>query len=173
MIFSEKVIDKTKSLQVVCVEGKLKKIYTTIIPFQQDIVKFFWLKWANRYIIASWFWMNDLNSAWRRVSGIAPARLDDDFWIHTLENVFESLEALGLSIPIPKPEPRKLSVRGYVRKTWQCSWLSILSRIKSVQNRFLNIITSAYARMWKDIPMRCSWMTIEYQLLRLCFIPFG
>ena len=51
--------------------------------------------------------MDDLNSAWRKVTGITPARSDDDFWVHTLTNVFESLEALGLSIPIPKPEPKK------------------------------------------------------------------
>lgn len=51
--------------------------------------------------------MDDLNSAWRKVDGALPARSDDDFWVHTLANVFESLEALGLSIPIPKPEPKK------------------------------------------------------------------
>lgn len=51
--------------------------------------------------------MDDLNSAWRKVDGTFPARSDDDFWVHTLANVFEALEALGLSIPIPKPGPKK------------------------------------------------------------------
>ena len=50
--------------------------------------------------------MDDLNSAWRKVAGTTPARSDGGFWVHTLTNVFESLEALGLSIPIPKPEPK-------------------------------------------------------------------
>lgn len=51
--------------------------------------------------------MDDLNSTWRKVSGITPARSDDNFWVHTLANVHESLEALELSIPVSKPLPKK------------------------------------------------------------------
>lgn len=51
--------------------------------------------------------MDDLNSAWRKVTGITPARSEDNFWVHTLANVYESLEALELSIPVPKPVPKK------------------------------------------------------------------
>ena len=52
--------------------------------------------------------MDDLSSAWRRID--APRQdpsTDDGYWVHTLKTVFEELEALGLSKPIPKPEPKK------------------------------------------------------------------
>ena len=58
--------------------------------------------------------MDDLSSAWREVD--APDSIPetgDKYWVHTLKTVFEELEALGLSKPIPKPEPRK---RGRPRK---------------------------------------------------------
>lgn len=57
---------------------------------------------------------HDLSSAWREVD--APDSIPetgDKYWVHTLKTVFEELEALGLSKPIPKPEPRK---RGRPRK---------------------------------------------------------
>ena len=58
--------------------------------------------------------MDDLSSAWREVD--APDSIPetgDKYWVHTLKTVFEELEVLGLSKPIPKPEPRK---RGRPRK---------------------------------------------------------
>ena len=57
--------------------------------------------------------MDDLASAWRRTDAPTEARSDDKYWVHTLQTVFEELEALGLSQPIPKPEPKK---RGRKRK---------------------------------------------------------
>lgn len=57
--------------------------------------------------------MDDLNSAWRKVDGPQEPASDDDCWIHTNLCVFEELEALGLSKPAPKPEPKK---RGRPRK---------------------------------------------------------
>lgn len=51
--------------------------------------------------------MDDLSSAWRMVNAPDPPRSDDGCWVHTLNCVFEELEALGLSTPAPKPEPKK------------------------------------------------------------------
>ena len=52
--------------------------------------------------------MDDLASAWRKTS--APLTLPDtkdEYWVHTNNNVFEVLEKLGLSKPIPNPESKK------------------------------------------------------------------
>lgn len=51
--------------------------------------------------------MDDLSSAWRRTDAPEKPKSDDTGWVHTLQIVFEELEALGLSEPIPKPEPKK------------------------------------------------------------------
>lgn len=51
--------------------------------------------------------MDDLSSAWRMVDAPSNPRTDDNGWVHTLNTVFEELEALGLSEPLPKPEPKK------------------------------------------------------------------
>ncbi len=51
--------------------------------------------------------MDDLSSAWRRTDAPDDPSTDDGYWVHTLKIVFEELEALGLSKPIPKPLPRK------------------------------------------------------------------
>lgn len=51
--------------------------------------------------------MDDLSSAWRRTDAPAEPATDDGCWVHTLQTVFEELEALGLSKPMPKPEPKK------------------------------------------------------------------
>lgn len=51
--------------------------------------------------------MDDLSSAWRQVSAPGKPATGDGYWVHTLQIVFEELEALGLSEPIPKPEPKK------------------------------------------------------------------
>lgn len=51
--------------------------------------------------------MDGLSSAWRRTDAPAVPKSDDGCWVHTLQCVFEELEALGLSEPAPKPEPKK------------------------------------------------------------------
>jgi hypothetical protein len=51
--------------------------------------------------------MEDLASAWRRTDAPEDAATDDGYWVHTLQLVFDELEALGLSKPVPKPEPKK------------------------------------------------------------------
>lgn len=51
--------------------------------------------------------MDDLSSAWRMADAPAEPKSDDGYWVHTLQCVFEELEALGLSEPAPKPEPKK------------------------------------------------------------------
>ena len=57
--------------------------------------------------------LDDLSSAWRMVDSPEEPATDDGFWGHTLGYVFDELEALGLSKPIPKPAPKK---RGRPRK---------------------------------------------------------
>lgn len=52
--------------------------------------------------------MDDLGTAWRMAD--APSTIpasDDRYWVHTLNTVFEELEALGLSTAPPKPKPKK------------------------------------------------------------------
>ena len=51
--------------------------------------------------------MDDLSSVWRRADAPANPSTDDGYWVHTLNTVFEELEALGLSKPVPKLEPKK------------------------------------------------------------------
>ena len=51
--------------------------------------------------------MDDLSSAWREADAPADPSTDDGYWVHTLNTVFEELEALGLSKPVPKPEIKK------------------------------------------------------------------
>lgn len=51
--------------------------------------------------------MDDLSSAWRRSDAPLEPSSDDGYWIHTLRLVFDELEALGLSKPALKPEPKK------------------------------------------------------------------
>ena len=52
--------------------------------------------------------MDDLSSAWRKTDAPDSARSDDGCWIHVSKVVFAEMEALGLSAPVPKPEPKKL-----------------------------------------------------------------
>ena len=51
--------------------------------------------------------MDDLSSVWRKADAPQKSKTDDGCWVHTLQIVFEELEALGLSEPVPKPEPQK------------------------------------------------------------------
>ena len=51
--------------------------------------------------------MDDLNSAWRKVDAPEEPATNDNGWVHTNVGVFEELESLGLSTPVPKPEPKK------------------------------------------------------------------
>lgn len=53
--------------------------------------------------------IDDPSSTWRRTDAPQnePAASDDKFWVHTLNTVMETLEKLGLSKPVPKPEPKE------------------------------------------------------------------
>ena len=51
--------------------------------------------------------MDDLSSAWRIVDSPEQPKSDDGCWVHTIKSVFEELEALGLSTPVPSEAPRK------------------------------------------------------------------
>lgn len=57
--------------------------------------------------------LDDLSSAWRMADAPEEPATDDGFWVHTLNYVFDELEVLGLSKPVPKPAPKK---RGRPRK---------------------------------------------------------
>ena len=52
--------------------------------------------------------LDDLSSAWRMVDSPEEPATDDGCWVHTLNYVFDELEALGLSKPILKPAPKKM-----------------------------------------------------------------
>jgi hypothetical protein len=52
--------------------------------------------------------MDDLSTAWRMKDAPEPPSSYDAFWVHTLNYVFDELEALGLSMPVPKPAPKKV-----------------------------------------------------------------
>jgi hypothetical protein len=62
--------------------------------------------------------MDDLSSAWRRVDAPKNPASNDGYWIHTLNIVFDELEVLGLSTPVPKPAPKK---RGRPRRSPEAS----------------------------------------------------
>jgi hypothetical protein len=51
--------------------------------------------------------MDDLSSAWREKDAPEPPSSDDTYWVHTLNCIFDELEALGLSMPAAKPIPKK------------------------------------------------------------------
>ena len=57
--------------------------------------------------------MDDLSTAWRMKDAPGEPSTGDKYWVHTLKTVFEELEALGLSKPIPQPVAKK---RGRPRK---------------------------------------------------------
>lgn len=57
--------------------------------------------------------LEDLSEVWRDVNAPDHAATNDGHWVHTMEYEFAELEALGLSEPVPKPEPKK---RGQPRK---------------------------------------------------------
>ena len=51
--------------------------------------------------------MQDLGSAWRLVDAPSTPASDDLGWVHTTKKEFETLEALELSTPAPKPQTGK------------------------------------------------------------------
>ena len=57
--------------------------------------------------------MDDLSSAWRKIDAPVPPSRTDGAWVHTLPNVHETMEKLGLSEGPVLPEPKK---RGRPRK---------------------------------------------------------
>lgn len=53
--------------------------------------------------------VDDLSIAWRMADSPEELAKDDGFWIHTLNYVFDELETLGFSKPVPKSAPKKRS----------------------------------------------------------------
>ncbi len=51
--------------------------------------------------------LEDLNSAWRKIDAPEAPSRTDGAWVHTLPNVHETMEKLGLSKGPEKPEPKK------------------------------------------------------------------
>ena len=58
--------------------------------------------------------MDDLSSAWRIVDASDEPETGDKYWVHTLKTVFDEMEALGLSKPIPKPVAKNADARGRI-----------------------------------------------------------
>jgi len=51
--------------------------------------------------------MDDLSEVWRMVDAPGDAASDDNYWVHPMKYALEELEMLGLSKPVPKPEPKR------------------------------------------------------------------
>lgn len=51
--------------------------------------------------------MDDLSSAWRKADAPQTPKSNDKYWVHTLQNVLEELEALGLSEQASESKPEK------------------------------------------------------------------
>lgn len=51
--------------------------------------------------------MEDLTDAWRLADAPEEAHSDAGHWVHVSEGIFPELEAMGLSIPIPKSDPKR------------------------------------------------------------------
>ena len=53
--------------------------------------------------------IDDLGTAWRLTDSFNSEKpqSSDDKWVHTLDCVMDELEKLDLSIPTPKPAPKK------------------------------------------------------------------
>ena len=108
---SDECLDKTN------VQGDFSLIGSEFINFISTVITCRLIKKARNAELLSLMsygeLMDDLNSAWRKVDAPDTPASDDDGWVHTNVGVFEELEALGLSIPAPRPEPKK---RGRPRK---------------------------------------------------------
>lgn len=51
--------------------------------------------------------LEDLSEVWRDTDALDNPKTDDEHWHYVTQYEFEEMEALGLSEPIPKPEPKK------------------------------------------------------------------
>lgn len=51
--------------------------------------------------------MRQLSQIWRQVNAPQEARSDDGYWVYPFKGALQDMEALGLSIPVEKPKPRK------------------------------------------------------------------
>ena len=51
--------------------------------------------------------MRQLSQIWRQVDAPSEARSDDNYWVYPFKGALQEMEALGLSIPVEKPEPKK------------------------------------------------------------------
>lgn len=108
---SDVCLDKT------CVQGDFSLIGSEFINFISMIVTCRILRKARASGLLSAMsygeLLDDLCSAWRLRDAPEPPLRDDGYWVHTLVNVFEELEALGLSVPAPELAPKK---RGRLKK---------------------------------------------------------
>lgn len=51
--------------------------------------------------------MDDLKQCWRKIDAPKEPANDDGHWVHPFEAGLEAMAALGISKPVPKPEPKK------------------------------------------------------------------
>ena len=102
---NDECLDKTN------VQGDFSLIGSEFINFISTVITCRLIKKAREADLLSTMsygdLMDDLNSAWRKVDAPEEPSTDDNGWVHTNVGVFAELEALGLSKPVPKPEPKK------------------------------------------------------------------
>ena len=102
---SDECLDKTN------VQGDFSVIGSEFINFISTVITCRLIKKAREAGLLNMMsygdLMDDLNSSWRKVDSPEQPFSTDDGWVHTNLGVFEELEALGLSKPAPKPEPKK------------------------------------------------------------------
>lgn len=108
---SDECLDKTN------VQGDFSVIGSEFINFISTVITCRLIKKAREAGILDEMsygdLMEDLSSAWRMTDASDNPETGDKYWVHTLKTVFDELEALGLSKPIPQPETKR---RGRPRK---------------------------------------------------------
>ena len=106
--------------------------------------------------------MDDLSSAWRRTDAPADPATDDGGWVHTLQIVFDELEALGLSRPVPKSEPKKRG-QNPSRRTKLSKSLSVLAAVpERIHLNLPAIYTGRLGNYYSNVIKIGHWHSFHY-----------
>ena len=110
----ELVFDRYKNdlgLDRTRVQGDFSVIGSEFVNFIATIMTCRMLKKAtDAKLLEDRTWGNlleDLSEVWRDTDALDNPKTDDEHWHYVTQYEFEEMEALGLSEPIPKPEPKK------------------------------------------------------------------
>lgn len=110
----ELVFDRHKNdlgLDRTRVQGDFSVIGSEFVNFIATIMTCRMLKKAtDAKLLEDRTWGNlleDLSEVWRDTDALDNPKTDDEHWHYVTQYEFEEMEALGLSEPIPKPEPKK------------------------------------------------------------------